>query len=440
MKRIFNFICTIGIMVFSVISYSFAYTQEQTEAYNWAYQNKIISQPNIRDANLNWTVTRQTLAKMVINYMENAVGIAWDLSDLCSFTDEYKITNDLKYYTKRICAYKIMWKNRSEFKPTQPVSRAQLWTVLSRVLWWNRHDTSWKRYYIYHLNGLQEAWVMKNIRNASDTLAKRWDVLIMLKRMYDKFGSEIYLNDWSHSAALDKPVIIEKIEDKTETSDNSNDDYTLNTNSTLNVIYTWKDWTTYRYDDKLLKLLGKTAKNKWESDLANYLKVETEYFKNGLDQLSDLDDEELLKSIWIDVNTIDVNNMTKQEKEDLIDKFKIGFGNIITENKNKNNALLKDLEDVTKNIKNDKFWLKEKYKKTKTFIEASNTFLDNYAESIYNLMEIALMDSSNSSSEEWEAEAFWLIWIALVYQEAAEKYQEYIEQRGVSTIKLLGIN
>jgi hypothetical protein len=47
--------------------------------------------------------------------------------------------------------------------------------------------------------------------------------------------------------------------------------------------------------------------------------------------------------------------MTKQEKEDLIDKFKIGFGNIITENKNKNNALLKDLEDVTKNIKNDKF-------------------------------------------------------------------------------------
>ena len=132
--------------------------------------------------------------------------------------------------------------------------------------------------------------------------------------------------------------------------------------------------------------------------------------------------------------------MTKQEKEDLIDKFKIGFGNIITENKNKNNALLKDLEDVTKNIKNDKFWLKEKYKKTKTFIEASNTFLDNYAESIYNLMEIALMDSSNSSSEEWEAEAFWLIWIALVYQEAAEKYQEYIEQRGVNTINLLWLN
>ncbi|MBR4633979.1 hypothetical protein IKO50_03330 [bacterium] len=47
--------------------------------------------------------------------------------------------------------------------------------------------------------------------------------------------------------------------------------------------------------------------------------------------------------------------MTKQEKQELIKKFKIALGKVIDENKSKNNQLLKDLEKITKNIKNDKF-------------------------------------------------------------------------------------
>ena len=47
--------------------------------------------------------------------------------------------------------------------------------------------------------------------------------------------------------------------------------------------------------------------------------------------------------------------MTKQDKQNLIKKFKAGFGKIINENKEKNNKLLNDLEPITKNIKNDKF-------------------------------------------------------------------------------------
>jgi hypothetical protein len=47
--------------------------------------------------------------------------------------------------------------------------------------------------------------------------------------------------------------------------------------------------------------------------------------------------------------------MTDQEKENLIKLFKAGFGKIIDESKDKNNTLLKDLENVIKNITNDKF-------------------------------------------------------------------------------------
>lgn len=434
MKRFWNLISIIWIVGLSIISISFAYTQEQLEAFQWAYQNKIISQPNIQAANLNWVVTRQALSKMVINYIENVAGVPWDVSDLCSFTDENKITNDLKYHTKKICAYKIMWNNRSEFKPTQWTNKAQAWTVLSRLIWGDIHNSSGKWYYVYHVNALQDAGIMDDISNVTNTSAKRWDVLIMLKRINDKFGSKIYLNSWSQAVDVKpvQPTIIEKTK-------YSNTGYVSNVYSWANVIYTWSNWVLYYYDDNFLKLLWRTAKKKWETDLTNYLKVESEYFKNGLDQLSNLDDEQLLKSIWIDINTISPDNMTKQEKQDLIKKFKTGFGKIINENKEKNNKLLNDLEPITKNIKNDKFWLKEKYNNTKTFIEASNLFLDKYSESIYNLMEIALMDDAEISEKE-AAETFWLLWTALIYQDAADKYQNYIEDWGKNTTKLLGLN
>jgi hypothetical protein len=73
--------------------------------------------------------------------------------------------------------------------------------------------------------------------------------------------------------------------------------------------------------------------------------------------------------------------------------------------------LLKDLENVIKNITNDKFWLKEKYQKTKTFMEASNTFMDAYSESLFNLMIMALSSWEDELWEEWMAQAFDLIWI-----------------------------
>ena len=144
--------------------------------------------------------------------------------------------------------------------------------------------------------------------------------------------------------------------------------------------------------------------------------------------------------MWIDTNDIDPDNMTDKQKQELIKKFKTGFSKIIKENKDRNNETLKNLEKITKNIKNDKFWLKEKYKKTKTFMDASNTFLDYYSESMFNLIEIALAGDENATSEEWAAQAFWIIWVALAYQWEAEEYQKYVEEWWVNTLKILGIN
>ncbi len=433
----------VTLIALSTISCTFAYTQEQQEAYQWAYKNKITTQPNIQSARLNWMITRQALSKMIVNYLENVAEVKSSNLDFCSFTDENKITNDLKYYTKKVCAYKIMWTNKSTFKPTQTINRAQLWTVLSRILWGNEYNAEGKWYYVFHLNALKQKWVMDDIKNPKNYVT-RWDVLIMLKRISESFGSNIYLNWNPIPAYITTRVQTNNTNKNIDNSENNSwnyeNEYISDLYSNSNVIYTWKNGTKYYYDYKFLNLLKNAAEKKWESDLANYLKIEAEYFKNGLDQLANLDDEELLKSMWIDTNDIDPDNMTDKQKQELIKKFKTGFSKIIKENKDKNNETLKSLEKITKNIKNDKFWLKEKYKKTKAFMEASNTFLDYYSESMFSLIELALANDDNATSEEWATQAFWIIWVALAYQWEADQYQKYVEEWWVNTLKFLGIN
>lgn len=440
MKKIFSLLWGIAIIALSAVSYTFAYTQEQLEAYKWAYQYGITTQPTAQAANLDGNVTRQALSKMIVTYLENVVKTKINPKDLCYFTDSYKATWDLKYYTRKVCAYKLMWKDWKDFNPRQYVDRAQLWTVFSRIIWGDRHDSTGRSYYIYHVNALENAWIMSDLQHISWVPASRWEVLVMLKRMSDKFGSNIYMSSWTQeklpvaqqqTTKQQETVVVEP-----NTRVETGNEYISDAYSNSNVIYTWKDWTKYYYDDKLLTMLKNTAEKKWESDLADYLKIESEYFKNWLDKLSNLDDEALLKSMWIDVNTIDPDNMTLKEKQELLEKFKSGFGKIINENKDRNSKLVKDLGKVTKNIKNDKFWLKEKYDKTKTFMEMSNEFLDLYSESIFSLMELALMNEEENS-EESVAQAFWLIAIALAYQWNAEEYQAYIEGWAVDTINTL---
>jgi hypothetical protein len=60
-----------SILALSAVSYTFAYTQEEVEAYEWAYMYGITTQPTIEAANLDGNITRQAFAKMVVNYLEN---------------------------------------------------------------------------------------------------------------------------------------------------------------------------------------------------------------------------------------------------------------------------------------------------------------------------------------------------------------------------------
>jgi hypothetical protein len=53
MKKIFSLFLVMAFAVLSGISCTFAYTQEQVDAYQWAYKYGITTQPNIEAAKLN---------------------------------------------------------------------------------------------------------------------------------------------------------------------------------------------------------------------------------------------------------------------------------------------------------------------------------------------------------------------------------------------------
>lgn len=427
-------------MTLSFASCTFAYTQEQQDAYNWAYKYGITTQSTIEAANLNWKVTRQAFAKMVINYLENVVWIK-QTAGTCSFPDENRITNDLKPYTKKTCAYNIMWSNWKSFKPTDSVDRAQLWTVLSRVLWGDEYDSTWWKYYIYHLNALKYNGIMNNIENPQ-AYAKRWDVMIMLKRIYEKFGSNVYMNENQTSAYDTSKAITNSVTTSvslydSDLTDDDWEDYVNTVRSIPSIIYTWDDGTQYEYDEKFLKALKKTAEKKWESDLVKYLDIEIKYLESS-DKFEEFDPEEFSEEMWIDFDNLDKDNLTKKEKEEIVTKFKAWVQNVLDEAIELSDNYEKDLAKLVKNIKNDKFWLNEKYENSKKYNEIWKTFVKTYCEIMGNLLEVAINGEDEEDSSESMASVFGLLWASLIYQSGVESYEMYLAEWSENTIKLLG--
>ena len=175
-------IACIGFWVF-ITPGVFSYTQETMDAYLWAYKNWITTQNTIEKANINWNLTRQAMAKMIVNFSKNILWTAQvkvSNSNKCKFDDEQSITEDLRDSVKEACKIWLMWQSVKIFDPKDTLSKWQFWTILSRALWWDTYD-GWEPYYEKHLIALQEAWIMSNIDDP-DEKELRWNVMIMLKR------------------------------------------------------------------------------------------------------------------------------------------------------------------------------------------------------------------------------------------------------------------
>ena len=179
-----NFIIMVSWLLFlSTFCLWEEYSQELTQAYNWAYLNKITTQSPIDKANMKWNITREEMAKMISNFATNILWKTPDTTKTCLFIDS-NINPDLVSYVTESCQLWLMGQWVTSFRPKDPVTRAEFGTVLSRVLWWNKFEW-WSTYYENHLKALKSEWIMSKI-NTPTSKEIRWYVMLMLMRSTDE--------------------------------------------------------------------------------------------------------------------------------------------------------------------------------------------------------------------------------------------------------------
>jgi hypothetical protein len=164
--------------------------------YKWSYENKITTINTLEEANPDWLVTRWHLAKMVVNYMMNVLWrkVPYDVTYNCVHrgdNESSRESDEIRDYATKACAFWVMWINmeNNEFLPNNIVTRAEFWTVISRMLRWDKYDildTDNKRYYENHLQILKKDDILTQISNPEARWEIRKWVWLVFRRIIEK--------------------------------------------------------------------------------------------------------------------------------------------------------------------------------------------------------------------------------------------------------------
>ena len=158
------------------------YSDEFNDAYKFAYTNGITTKKTIESANMDSSLTRIAMAKMLSNYAINVLGKKPSNVAVPNFPD---VTPQLNadYDNWVTLAYQlwIMWIWVKNFRPYDSVTRAEFGTALSRLLF---DVDDWQgAYYESHLKKLMQEKII-TVDNPKIE-EKRWYVMIMLMRSSD---------------------------------------------------------------------------------------------------------------------------------------------------------------------------------------------------------------------------------------------------------------
>lgn len=212
-KPLIVLVCTI----FMVWWFSLAlnYSAEQQSAYNYAYTQKITTVSSIEKANMNGSLTRIAMAKMMSNFAINVLWLQPDTSRNCSFSDvSSSLDAQYNYWVTQACQLWLMWiwndwNKSNNFNPYGTVTRAQFATAFSRALSSANWDAvrEWEPYYKRHLQYLKGKWIIKDVNSPTPySIEKRWNVMIMMYRCRDEnSGTEknLSIEDWREISYYD---------------------------------------------------------------------------------------------------------------------------------------------------------------------------------------------------------------------------------------------
>ena len=182
-KKLFASVAAVMVVASTVPANVFAasYSNEQQDAYDYAFGAGLTTQATIDGARLNDSITRAELAK-VASVAAEAQGLSLDTSASCSFNDTASLQgSDLLAYVTKACQYGLMGVNTNGvFNPAGLVTRAELAAVIDRILNGDA-NVGGNPWYAGHMASLQDAGIMNDISNPS-SLALRFHAFVMFQR------------------------------------------------------------------------------------------------------------------------------------------------------------------------------------------------------------------------------------------------------------------
>ena len=161
------------------------YDNEQTQAYKYLCEKWLIDWTPINDQDLLIRINRYEAAEILSKY---AIEVMWKTlneNNECNF-DDYKI--EYSTYNKSVenaCKLWIMWVWIKTFNWRWILTRAEFWTILSRMLRGDKYNMPWDNWRTNHLNALKNSWIITN--TDPNIIELKWWVYLMLYRNKEFF-------------------------------------------------------------------------------------------------------------------------------------------------------------------------------------------------------------------------------------------------------------
>ncbi len=154
------------------------YSDDVNNAYLYAYDIGLITEPTIQDVNMGGTFTRANMAKIISDYAMNVLNKVANTGAICNFTDIADQSAEVQANIKLACQLGLMGINMTTiFHPNRTVDQAQFGTILSRTIWGDTYN-GWTPYYLNHLNALKTNGIITAI--TPDVLETMQDVMQMI--------------------------------------------------------------------------------------------------------------------------------------------------------------------------------------------------------------------------------------------------------------------
>ena len=190
MKKILFSILSTTLLLWIYLVNATEYSSWMQEAYEWAYENWIISDSSIDDANLYKPVTKREFLDIMNKFNEIVLNHERDL-------DKYPNTWNTKEDEILITSYELwlstLLVRTANIAEEWNINRAIFGEALSISLRWNKYSW-WDPYYKKHLEALKSAGIINQIDNPENRTEIKWYVLSMLMKAAEDYN-EIDCND-----------------------------------------------------------------------------------------------------------------------------------------------------------------------------------------------------------------------------------------------------